>query len=392
MGFGNNRGRRVVAAFAAMFGLADTVAGTPAILPVVPLPPEESLAKIHVPRGFCVELVAAEPLVLDPVAFDWDERGRLWVVEMADYPVEFDGNGKPGGRVRILEDTDRDGRFDRSQVFADGLSFPTGILTWRDGCLVTAAPEILFLRDTDGDGRVDERQVLFTGFNTGNQQLRVNGLRWGLDGWVYCANGGHHVGYGKDVSVTSLLTGEKIALGTRDFRFDPDTGAFDPLSGPAQFGRSRDSWGRWFGVQNSYPLWHYAIEDRYLRRNPYVAPPNPKVLLTGSNPRVFSARVPEKRFHSFGVGREFHPGLGRDPKRAFAADKQSREIVPGKSGHPRAMRTAQCEDLAIREHDFQTQYMVDGHAVLERVRAAGVLRDIPANRTGSLAGGIGREM
>src|SRR5690606_29730075 len=106
------------------------------------------------------------------------------------------------------------------------LSFPTGILTWRDGCLITAAPDILLLSDSDGDGLADVRTTLFTGFNPGNQQLRVNGLRWGLDGWVYCANGGHHVNYGKDVSITSSLTGEKIALGARDFRFQPDTGEF----------------------------------------------------------------------------------------------------------------------------------------------------------------------
>ena len=119
-------------------------------------------------------------------------------------------------------------------------------------------------------------QKLLTGFLEGNQQLRVNGLRWGLDGWVYCANGGHHVNYGKDIAITSTLTGEKFALGSRDFRFKPDTGEFDPLSGPSQFGRNRDAWGHWFGVQNSYPLWHYVLEDRYLRRNPHVAPPSPK--------------------------------------------------------------------------------------------------------------------
>jgi putative membrane-bound dehydrogenase-like protein len=270
-----------------------------------PLSPEESRQKIRLAPGFQVELVAAEPLVLDPVAFDWDDRGRLWVVEMADYPLGMDGNGKPGGRVRILEDRNGDGIYDRSTLFAEGLNFPTGILTWRDGCLVTAAPEILFLRDGDGDGRAEAPTVLFTGFSVGNQQLRVNGLRWGLDGWVYAANGGHHVNYGKDVSITCLITGGKTALGARDFRFKPDTGELDPLSGPAQFGRTRDAWGRWFGVQNSYPLWHYVLEDRYLRRNPHVAPPSPKVLLTDSNPRVFPAIEPEKRYHSFGQAGRF---------------------------------------------------------------------------------------
>ncbi len=101
------------------------------------------MAALHVARGFRAELVAAEPIVLDPVAFDWDTRGRLWVVEMADYPLGMDGKGQPGGRVRVLHDTDGDGRYDDSQLFAEGLNFPNGILTWRDGVLVTAAPHIL---------------------------------------------------------------------------------------------------------------------------------------------------------------------------------------------------------------------------------------------------------
>ena len=264
-----------------------------------PLSPEESLKRIHVPVGFSVELVAAEPQVLDPVAFDWDERGRLWVVEMADYPLGVDGQGKPGGRIRILEDTNGDQKYDKATLFAEGLKFPTGILTWRGGCLVTAAPEVLQLTDKDGDGKADESKVLLSGFLEGNQQLRVNGLRWGLDGWVYCANGGHTVNYGKDIQITSTLTGEKVALGSRDFRFRPDTGELDPLSGPAQFGRNRDAWGHWFGVQNSYPLWHYALEDRYLRRNPYIAPPSPKVQCIATNPPVYPASRQEKRFHSF---------------------------------------------------------------------------------------------
>ncbi len=168
----------------------------PAAMTSPPLSPEESLRKVHVPAGFKAELVAAEPLLLDPVAFDWDERGRLWVVEMADYPLGMDDKGKPGGRVRVLEDSDGDGRYDKSTLFAEGLNFPNGMLTWRDGVLVTAAPNILFLRDTNGDGRADDRQVLVSGLQEGNQQLRANGLRWGLDNWVYVAAGGHHGKYG----------------------------------------------------------------------------------------------------------------------------------------------------------------------------------------------------
>ncbi|HEY6227153.1 MAG TPA: PVC-type heme-binding CxxCH protein, partial [Verrucomicrobiae bacterium] len=274
-----------------------------------PLSPAESLKKIHVSPGFRPELAAAEPLLLDPVAIDWDPAGRLWVVEMADYPLGMDGKGKPGGRVRVLEDTDGDGVYDKSHLFVEGLNFPTGVITWRDGVIVTAAPEIIFLRDTDGDGRADARQVLFSGFLEGNQQLRINGLRWGLDNWIYCAVGGHYRGYGAATKIKSHLTGEEIALGSRDFRFRPDTGEFEPESGPSQFGRNRDDWGHWFGTQNSHPLWHYVLADRYIRRNPHVAAPDPTVqVMTPSNPKVFPVSLPEKRYHSFDQAGHFTSG------------------------------------------------------------------------------------
>lgn len=269
-----------------------------------PLPPAEAIKKIHVREGFKVELVAAEPVVLDPVAFDWDEKGRLWVVEMADYPLGMDGNGKPGGRVVRLEDSDADGRYDKRELVADGLNFPNGILTWRDGALVTAAPDILFIKP----GGV--RKVLFSGFSEGNQQLRVNGLRWGMDGWVYCAAGGHHGNYNKDTRIESKLSGAKIELGARDFRFRPDTGEFDPQSGPSQFGRARDDWGHWFGVQNSKPLWHYVLQDHYLRRNPDVIPPDPVRLLYSLNPPVYPASTPEKRYHSFNQAGRYTSACG----------------------------------------------------------------------------------
>lgn len=267
---------------------------------VQPLAPTESLGKIHVPAGWKVELVAAEPDVLDPVAFDWDERGRLWIVEMADYPLGMDNAGKPGGRIRVLEDTNDDGRYDRSTLFADGLNFPNGLLTWRDGVIVTAAPNILFLRDTNGDGRSDEQTVLVSGLQEGNQQLRANGLRWGLDNWVYVAAGGHHGKYGVDTKLRSHRANEEVLVGSRDFRFRPDNGRLEPASGPTQFGRNRDNWGRWFGTQNSNPLWHYVLPDHYLRRNPHVGVAETRVqLLTPQNPPVFPASPLEKRFHSF---------------------------------------------------------------------------------------------
>ncbi len=275
-----------------------------------PLSPEASLRKTHVRAGYRMELVAAEPLVKDPVAIDWGADGRLWVVEMADYPSGMDGEGKPGGRVRVLEDTDEDGRYDRGTVFLDGLNFPNGIKVWRDGALITAAPRILFARDTDGDGRADDIRPLYEGFSEGNQQLRVNGLRWGLDNWIHCASGAHHGGYGEGNAVTSKLTGQKVVLGSRDFRIRPDEGLLDPQSGPSQFGRNRDDWGNWFGVQNSMPLWHYVLRDHHLRRNPHFLAPSPKNLVAPRYSPVFPAKAPQKRFHGFEQSGKFTSACG----------------------------------------------------------------------------------
>ncbi len=252
-----------------------------------PKSPEDSLAAMRVRPGFTVELVAAEPLVVDPVAFEWDALGRLWVVEMRDYPLGMDGKGKPGGVVKILTDVDGDGRYDKATLFADGLPFPTGLHPWRDGVIVAEAPDISFYRATDGDDESDERTVLFTGFTPGNQQHRMNGFEWGLDGWIYGANG----------DSGGTINGVKIS--GRDFRFRPDAGEFEAASGNGQFGRRRDDWGNWFANNNPEWLWHYTLEDRYLRRNPKLAVRSVKQHLANyaDGTRVFPASAKVARFN-----------------------------------------------------------------------------------------------
>ncbi len=251
-----------------------------------PKSPEESL-KCMVPRpGFTVELVAAEPLIESPVAYEWDSRGRLWVVEMRDYPLGMDGKGKPGGRIKILTDENGDGRYDKAVTFAEDLPFPTGVFPIGLGAIVAAVPDILFLADEDGDGRAELRNVVFTGFKPGNQQHRMNGFEWGLDGWIYGGNGdsGGKItrGDGK---------GEAVNISYRDFRFSPGGEKFEPESGQVQFGRRRDDWGNWFGNNNSTWLWHYTVEDRYLRRNPKLAVKSVKQSLANGpeGQRVFTA-------------------------------------------------------------------------------------------------------
>ncbi len=235
--------------------------------PARPKSPRASLNSIEVPEGFDVQLVAAEPLVMDPVAMDWGPDGRLWVVEMADYPLGIEGRSKPGGRVRILKDTDGDGVYDRSTLFLDKLSTPNGIIVWRDGVLITAAPDVLYAEDTDGDGKADPTDVLFTGFGQGNQQHRVNGLAWGLDNWVYLANGD------SGGAVVSTKTGARVDIRGHDVRIRPDEGRIETVAGQSQFGRSRDDWGNWFGCNNPNPIFHFVLDEHYLRRNPHFSPP-----------------------------------------------------------------------------------------------------------------------
>lgn len=270
--------------------LADAkVTGNPA---VPPRSPAESLKALHLAEGFEAELVVAEPMVMDPVAIAWGPDTRLWVVEMADYPLGMDGQMKAGGRLRYLEDTDGDGAYDRSTLFLEGLNFPNGVLPWRKGVLVTAAPDLIYAEDTNGDGKADHREILYTGFTEGNPQLRINGLRYGLDNWVYCANGLSTKG-----TVKSAKTGKTIEVSGRDFRIRPDTGELDAQAGPSQYGRNPDNWGNWFGVDNSHPLWHYILADHYTRRNPHVSLPQSHKQLVDLSPVFPRSRLFEHYEH-----------------------------------------------------------------------------------------------
>lgn len=237
-----------------------------------PKSPKDSLACMTTLSGFKVELVASEPLVKSPVAFEWGADGKLWVVEMGDYPLGVDGKGKPGGIVRYLEDTNGDGIYDKSTVFLEGLNFPNGIYPWRKGVVISAAPEIFYAEDTDSDGKADVRKTLFTGFNEGNQQHRANGFDYGLDGWLYGANGDS----GGDVTPVGALRSstfktDTIDINGLDFRFNPDTGDFQVQAGETQFGRHRDDWGNWFGNNNATMLWHFFLPIEYLSRNPHLS-------------------------------------------------------------------------------------------------------------------------
>ncbi|MDP7049186.1 MAG: FG-GAP-like repeat-containing protein [Verrucomicrobiota bacterium] len=292
---------------------------------VMPLPksPEESTKAIETLPGYKVELMVSEPLVMDPVAFEWDEHGRLWVVEMADYPLGLDDKGKPGGRIRILEDRDGDSRYDRTTIFLDDLPYPSGVMPWRDGALVSATPNILFARDTNGDGTADETKVLFTGFGEGNQQHRMNGFEYGLDNWVYAANG--------DSGGTIRSPGKQhsINIRGRDFRFNPNTLAFDTQAGQTQFGRRRDDWGNWFGNNNSFIGWNYPFPEHYIRRNPQLTTARNRQTLGNYNRShlIKSISQPVQRFNLVGTAKHITAGNSPTPYRDELFDKPTGQLL-----------------------------------------------------------------
>jgi putative membrane-bound dehydrogenase-like protein len=158
-------------------------AATPALAPAA------AQQAFTVPPGFEVRLFAAEPEVVNPVAMTWDDRGRLWVVELYEYPLGAPKGARPRDRVVILEDTDADGRADRRTIFADGLNLATGILYGAGGAYVGQAPELLFLQDTNGDDVADQRTVLLTGFGLEDRHELLNGFTWGPDGYLYMTHG-----------------------------------------------------------------------------------------------------------------------------------------------------------------------------------------------------------
>ena len=245
--------------------------------------------------GFRLDLVAAEPLIRDPVAIDFDARGRMFVVEAPEYNQDGEKQkiDQQHGAVKLLEETDRDGRFDRATVFIDGLIYPTAVACYADGVFVGAAPDLIFCRDTDGDGRADQREVVFTGFGLDDAGERhLNSLRWGKDNRFYLStsgNGGH-------VKAVRAQNAEAVSVHNRCFVFDPrDLTRFDLTSGGGQHGMCIDDWGRRYVCENGVPMELIMFDGRYLQRNPYVGAPKPAMGIApdGKNTPLFRISPPE---------------------------------------------------------------------------------------------------
>ncbi|MBI4585362.1 MAG: c-type cytochrome [Planctomycetes bacterium] len=267
-----------------------------------PLSPAAELATFRLDSRFRIELVACEPEVEDPVAVEWDARGRLWVVEMGDYPAR-----PGGGRVRWLEDRDGDGRYEHSVVFGVGLPFPTSILPHGKGFLVSAAPDILYLEDADGDGWAEAARPVITGFGEGNTQLRVNGLLRGWDGRIYAANGRS----GGRVRRAGDPEGQAIDIARHDVRFDPDTYQVEAVSGVSQFGHAFDDWGHRFLSWNTIHIREEVLLPRDLERHPRLLRTATAAAISdhGDSARVYPIAPPPRTFNQEPVD-HFNAGCG----------------------------------------------------------------------------------
>ncbi len=221
-----------------------------------PQKPADTLKNLEIHPDFKLTLVAAEPLITKPMNFDWDPAGRMWVAETPEYPngkrgMRPDYRGKewkdhggidpePGqqerkglDKISILTDTDGDGVMDKKEIFYEGLELVTGLVFYKDGVIVTQAPDILWLRDTDHDGKCDKIEKLYTGLGTGDTHAVINNPRWGWDGWIYATHG---------YSAGHVKSGD----GTKDFgtdgsgvvRFKPDGSAFEQYSS-----KGGNTWG-----------------------------------------------------------------------------------------------------------------------------------------------------
>ncbi|NUQ62091.1 MAG: HEAT repeat domain-containing protein [Pirellulales bacterium] len=253
---------------------------------IKPCEPKEALQSFQLAPELRIELVAAEPLVCDVVDMAFDENYRLWVCELISYN---ESPARSRGRVSFLDDTDGDGRFDKSTVFADELSWPAAVLPFDGGVFITCAPDVLYLKDTDGDGRADLREVFLAGFRTANSAIIPNSLRWGLDNRVHGMSsmaGGviEPVKWKQSAAGRGAVAGE---IRGSDFSLDPRSGELRLESGGSQHGLAYDPWGRKFESSNSAPIEMVMYDYRYLARNPYLAAPSARVPIWKTGSQVY---------------------------------------------------------------------------------------------------------
>lgn len=250
---------------------------------IPPQEPNEAIKSFEILPGYAIELVASEPLVRDPVAMSFDADGRLYVVEMCDYSEQADEHL---GAIRLLTDSDGDGKFDSEELFVEGLSWPTAIICYDGGVFIGAAPDIWYCKDTNNDGRADIKQKVFTGFGRSNVQGLLNSFVWGIDNRIWgqtSSSGGSVVRVAND----SALPG--ITLSGRDFSFDPRALDLREEVGGAQHGMSFDDYGHRFASHNSDHLQQFVYSAQHSSREvgETMPPSRQSIAVDGPQAEVF---------------------------------------------------------------------------------------------------------
>lgn len=247
------------------------------------LDPKSAQKAIRMLPGFRAELMVAEPLLASPVAMEWDESGRLYVAEMRGYS-EHRNEGI--SRIRLLTDTNGDGRLDKASLFADKLLWATGVFPWEGGVFVLDAPDILYFKDTNGDGVADQKERVITGLGVSNVQGLANSFRWHPEGRIHVAASSG----GGDLKRVDGK-GPTVALRGRDFSFDPRTLDIRAETGGAQHGMAFDDWGRKFLCHNSDHAIYAWANDQDFGRNPSFAAPGTKASIAADGPQAEVYRI-----------------------------------------------------------------------------------------------------
>lgn len=231
-----------------------------------PLSVKGSIERTQVPIDLRLELFASEPDITKPIAFAWDERGRLWVAETRDYPHGVNENGQGNDSIKICEDTNGDGRADKFTVFADKLNLPTSLVFARGGVIVAQSPRFIFLKDTNGDDKADIREVIMESWGVRDTHAQASNLHYGYDNWLHGC-----VGYS---GFKGTVGGKLVDFTMGTYRFKADGSALEFLH---QF--TNNSWGQSFnaagddfgGTANGAPIFYGGIPA-------HLAPPGLKLM------------------------------------------------------------------------------------------------------------------